>query len=132
MNMRDHEQEFERWTTDGKPGAKYWHVAKPTRGEILDKAKAIINGQRQDQYGNPEDSFKRIADLWNGYFAARGETTLVTPQDVAYLMVLFKLARQAGGAGKEDNLVDACGYLAIAADMDLDGMEHTLPRNATE
>lgn len=34
------------------------------RGTILDKAKTTINGARQDQYGNPEDSFSAIADMW--------------------------------------------------------------------
>lgn len=35
------------------------------RGTVLDEAKIIINGERQDQYGNPEDNFALIARLWS-------------------------------------------------------------------
>jgi hypothetical protein len=34
---------------------------------ILKKAEKIINGERQDQYGKPEDSFGIIAEYWNAY-----------------------------------------------------------------
>ena len=37
--------------------------------------------------------------------------------DVAHMMVLFKIARQINGAGKRDNAIDGCGYLALAWDM---------------
>ena len=33
------------------------------RGDILNDALKIINGERQDQYGNPEDSFAKEAYL---------------------------------------------------------------------
>ena len=35
------------------------------RGTVLDEAKIIINGERQDQYGDPEDNFALIARLWS-------------------------------------------------------------------
>ena len=37
------------------------------RGAVLDEAKAVINGERQNQYGNPEDSFRLIAAFWSSY-----------------------------------------------------------------
>lgn len=82
------------------------------RGAVLDEARKTINGDRQDAYGNPEDSFSMIAELWTAYL-----DKYVSPQDVAMMMTLFKIARQKTGKGKRDNFVDMCGYTAIAADM---------------
>lgn len=92
------------------------------RGQILDKAKAIINGDRQQQYGDAEDSFTLIATFWQTYIDAAlvDSGSIVRPlggKDVAMMMTLMKIARESNGAGKEDNLIDACGYLALAADM---------------
>jgi len=88
------------------------------RGKILDEVWTIINGERQDQYGNPEDSFSMIADLWNSYLVKKdGELGILYPKDVAIMMALLKIARETH-QHKRDNLLDAIGYLALAADMD--------------
>ena len=83
------------------------------RGAVLDEARKTINGDRQDAYGNPEDSFSMIAELWTAYL-----DKYVSPQDVAMMMALLKIARQKTGKGKRDNFVDICGYAALAADME--------------
>lgn len=91
-----------------------------SRGAILLEAHRIINGERQQQYGSPEDSHAVIADMWNGYLSARcsaGCEKWLGPSDVAHMMALFKIGRQINGAGKLDNYVDAAGYLGIAADI---------------
>ena len=80
-------------------------------GSLLDEAKQTITGERQDQYGAPEDSFSRIAAYWTTYLA-RPVSTL----DVAHLMALMKLARAQGQGFKRDTYVDLAGYAAIAAD----------------
>lgn len=89
--------------------------AKPPRqvalGDCLDEAKACITGERQDQYGNPEDSFALIADYWRTYL-----NQPVTALDVAHMMILFKVARCQGQEPKRDNYTDICGYSSIAAD----------------
>ena len=83
----------------------------------LQEAEQIINGERQDQYGKPEDSFRIIADFWEIYLIHRPDPTApLTPLDVAHMMSLFKHARMLGQKPKRDNYVDAQGYLAIAAD----------------
>jgi len=85
------------------------------RGKILDKAKEIINGARQDQYGNPENSFDAIAAFWNAYLKnIKGD---LNGYDVAMLMALMKVARMLRAFGHEDSAVDACGYIALANDM---------------
>jgi hypothetical protein len=89
------------------------------RGKILDEARDIINGERADMYGNPEDSFSMIADLWDSYLGKiEGEDHgVLHPKDVAIMMALLKIARETY-QHKRDNLADAIGYLALAADMD--------------
>ena len=92
------------------------------RGGVLMDAHRVINGERQQQYGSPEDSHTVIAEMWSGYLQARqsaGHGAALAPSDVAHMMVLFKIARQLNGAGKRDNYVDAAGYIACAADMEV-------------
>lgn len=85
------------------------------RGSVLGEAMQVINGERQDVYGAPERSFQRIANYWTEYLGDQlGDS--ITPQDVAMMMVLFKIAREAN-QHKRDNIVDAAGYLGIYADM---------------
>lgn len=86
------------------------------RGKVLDEAKAIINGPRQDMYGNPEDSFEAIADFWAVYQNhSRGNHS--PAHDAAMQMALMKVARICTGTGGRDSYVDLCGYVALAADM---------------
>lgn len=85
---------------------------KRERGRILKDAQVLINGTRQDQYGNPEDNFQTIADLWAAYTGRP-----FSAHDVAVMMALMKCARIRTGTGTEDSYTDACGYLALAADM---------------
>lgn len=82
------------------------------RGTVLDEAKSVINGKRQDQYGDPEDNFALIARLWSD---VTGHS--YTPHDVAMMMTQLKVARIVTGAGSRDNYRDLCGYAALAADM---------------
>lgn len=78
-----------------------------SRASILEEARKTINGERQDSYGNPEDSFADIALLWGWYL---GRT--LRPSDVAMLMALLKFSRERH-QHKRDNVVDACGYLSL-------------------
>ena len=92
--------------------------AEKGRGRILQEAHDIINGQRQTEYGNPEDSFRDIAFAWNWWIGERiGGMTVITAADVAMMMTLFKAAREKCGAGKKDNIRDACGYLGLYWDL---------------
>lgn len=81
------------------------------RGVVLAEAAKVINGERQDAYGNPEDSFAGIAVLW-GWYLGRP----LSPADIAMMMALLKFARERNQR-KRDNVVDACGYLALYEDI---------------
>ena len=90
------------------------------RGRALcEEALKVINGERQNQYGHPEDSFSAIATLWQGYLrTAMGDEDLeISATDVALMMVLLKIARIMGQGRSEDSYVDAIGYLALAGEM---------------
>lgn len=84
------------------------------RGRVLDEARSVINGARQDAYGNPEDCFSDIAYLWNWWRRGRMEPMLA--EDAAMMMALLKLAREKS-KHKRDNVVDACGYLGLYEDL---------------
>lgn len=84
-----------------------------TRSEILQKAEAIVTGERQQNYGTPEDNFKRIASLWNAY---KGDD-LFDAVDVAMMMALLKIARISTGTQTEDSFVDLAGYAACGGEI---------------
>lgn len=80
------------------------------RERCLREACEIVNGARNQTYGDVEDNFDRIASLWSIYL-----DTAVTPIDVAMMMVLLKTARvSTGGVNHYDNYVDVAGYAACA------------------
>lgn len=97
---------------------------------ILDEVRKILTGDRRSTYGDAEKSFKRIADYWNCYLMhtrdviedkAKEEDlpysflrgAYLQPEDVAMMMILFKLAREEN-KHSHDNLVDIIGYSALA------------------
>lgn len=88
------------------------------RGRIIcDEALLTINGERQDQYGNPEDTFAQIAALWTAYLCDGQTVAEITSPMVADMMILLKIAREKGGRGKKDNFVDILGYAMLGASM---------------
>lgn len=101
------------------------------RKEILNKAEEIINGDREGTYGKPEDSFDRIAQLWSVYLNHD-----ISSVDVANMMVLLKVARNAGGVYKDDNWIDICGYAALGGEIqskfDYDSFEQYMNKPVEE
>ncbi len=81
------------------------------RAEILEQARVCVCGEREADYGSPEDNFKTIADLWSAY---TGRT--YTALDVAMMMALLKVARIKAG-GTNDSFVDLAGYAACGGEI---------------
>lgn len=73
-----------------------------TRARILQTAEQMVNGNRQDDYGTPENSFAIIAHLWTGYLHAKLKDD-INAVDVAAMMALLKIARISSGHGKSDS-----------------------------
>ena len=86
--------------------------APTTRAEILDAAKKIVTGEREKQYGKPEDNFAVIAEFWTAYIGHP-----ISSEDVAIMMALLKIARIRSGNYKADSFVDGVGYLSLAAEI---------------
>lgn len=81
------------------------------RLEILGKAAHIVTRDRNVQYGPPENTFQRIANLWTAYL---GDYEFL-PTDVAAMLALLKIARLASNPVHEDSWVDLAGYAACGA-----------------
>lgn len=92
---------------------------KLTRADILHAAEKCVCGQRETDYGTPENNFKAIAKLWEAYLnkaCTRGVNVRVEAKDVAVMMALLKIARIAAGGGKADSWIDLAGYAACGAE----------------
>ena len=87
-----------------------------TRKEILSKEAECVTGQREQDYGSPEQNFQIIADLWSAYTGLSFE-----PVDVAMMMALLKIARIKNGGGTGDSFVDLAGYAACGGEIILTG-----------
>lgn len=96
-------------------------MSETARARILEKAKEIICNDRNGQYGEPEDNFSVIAELWGTYLSCRtvpkGTRVELEPADVGMMMTLFKIARFAtAGSAKADTFIDMAGYAACAGE----------------
>ena len=90
------------------------------RSRILTEADALVNGDRQADYGTPQENFARIAKIWSVILGHP-----VRPDQVALCMAGLKLARLANGPHR-DSFVDGCGYLALAAELSPDNLSKHL------
>ena len=73
---------------------------------IITEAMDLVNGERKQDYGNIEESFKRIARLWSAYLGAN-----VDELDVGKMMILLKVSR-AKINNHRDSYIDIVGYVA--------------------
>lgn len=81
------------------------------REEVLAEAKKCVCGDRENDYGTPENSFAKIAALWTAYKEIK-----FSPKDVAMMLALLKVARIHSG-DKADSFVDLAGYAACAGEI---------------
>ena len=89
------------------------------REEFLERVKSIVCTDRNRQYGEPEDNFTVIANLWCDYLQSAGvKIDFLEPYDVAMMMVLFKVGRAATAQNRpmEDTFLDIAGYAACGAE----------------
>lgn len=84
------------------------------RASVLNEANKIVNGERANTYGGPENSFKTIAALWTAYSGVQH-----SPADVAVYLALLKVARLKNSPSHRDSWVDLAGYAACGAECGL-------------
>ena len=94
-----------------------------TKGEILQKAKDLITGDRNDTHGDAFQNHAEIAEFWNIFLDKKLQPMAdITAEDVALMMVLMKISRNSQGKKSNiDNFIDMCGYAAIAGEINDSG-----------
>lgn len=93
-----------------------------SREEILREAIKCVCTDRNEQYGEPEDNFDCIAGYWQKFLEDHcveyGVGVCITPEDVAVMMMLFKIARYiTADTPIVDTFVDIAGYAACAGEI---------------
>lgn len=78
-----------------------------TNWSILGHTAKVLE-ERRDDYGDPVEQFRAIADRWSITLG-----TPITPSQVALCMIDLKLARLAYDPGHVDSIVDVIGYAAL-------------------
>ena len=82
------------------------------KNSILVEAARLVDGDRQSDYGHPQDDFKRIATIWSTLLENKLNVDL-TPTEVGAMMIALKLSRTAF-KNKRDNWIDIAGYAHCA------------------
>lgn len=85
-----------------------------TRQRVLREAERCVCGQREQDYGTPEDSFQKIGNLWTVYL---NYATKIDAEDVAAMMALLKIVRISENPQHMDSWVDGCGYFACGGEI---------------
>ena len=80
--------------------------------KLLEKANALIAGDREKDYGDKVHNHQNISKLWSSYKGIE-----ITAHDVAIMMVLLKIARTKLGVVSEDTYIDMAAYGAIAGEI---------------
>ena len=88
-----------------------------TRDDVLSRALQCVTGDRESDYGTPEQNFRTIALLWSVYIQRIGRGYL-EDKDVAAMLALLKIARIASGHAKADNWIDLAGYAACGGEIE--------------
>ena len=77
------------------------------REGVLLEAMALCTGEREQNYGDPRDSFDALAQMWSAYLGVP-----VTARDTCNMLALLKVNRLRNGPHR-DSSVDGAAYLAL-------------------
>jgi Domain of unknown function (DUF6378)/Domain of unknown function (DUF4406) len=83
----------------------------PKKSNILDDAKKLVYGPRQESYGHPYADFSRTGKMW----AAILGIPEVTPEQVALCMITLKISRLCQTPDHHDSQIDMAGYAGTYA-----------------
>ena len=98
---------LEKTAADARQKPEPW-----TRKRVLSEAEKCVCGQREHDYGTPEDNFGRIAEFWTTYMGVEFGSV-----DVAIMMALLKIARISENQQHMDSWVDLAGYAACGGEI---------------
>ena len=85
-----------------------------TRQRVLSAAEKCVCGHREQDYGTPEDSFKKIGTFWTAYL---NYAVNIDAEDVAAMMALLKIARISENPQHMDSWVDLSGYASCGGEI---------------
>lgn len=88
----------------GKPALLYPSLTPLDDECVLEEAGRLTRGDRQAQYGPPDQDFARVAAMWSALKGVPFES-----REVAMFMICIKLSRETHQR-KRDNYVDIAGY----------------------
>lgn len=71
----------------------------------LEASRIVRNGERQRNYGHPNQDFSRTAGMWSAFLGVD-----ISMQDVALMMGMLKMSRLKSTPGHRDSNVDLIGY----------------------
>lgn len=89
------------------------------RRSLLNEAADLVDGDRNNQYGDPVEDFSRTAQYWTTYLSSRMNNCdwlHLDAHDVAVMMSLLKISRLSWSPDKRDHWVDLAGYAACGFD----------------
>lgn len=86
-------------------------MAAMDRQELLTEAIDVVTRDRNTEYGEPEDTFQKIAEYWSVLFGLRIES-----YQVALALDLLKTARLMSNPSHRDSWLDKAGYAACGYD----------------
>lgn len=93
------------------------------RASLLDEAKELVTGPRNNQYGPPNQDFKRSADALSamGYrkLTPTGEAVVLESHDIAVILAMVKISRITWTPSKRDSWTDLAGYAACGYECSL-------------
>ena len=83
---------------------------KLDRNNVIEQAKKLINGDREQTYGDPLLSHDRIGRGWEAILGIKD----ISASTVALMMSWLKISRIVSNKKQKDSYVDAIGYMALA------------------
>lgn len=91
------------------------------RAVVLDSAKTLVLGDRNNQYGPPTQDFDRTAGVLRSLGYCKSDGSRLAAHDVAIILASVKLSRIMWSPDKRDHWDDlagyaACGYECVATE----------------
>lgn len=102
-------------------GSTSGSASLPPRTVLLAEASSLINGDRNNDYGDPIDDFSTTARLWEVYLrrtmvTRNTDVVMLDPHDVSVMMMLLKISRLTESPAKRDHWLDIAGYAGCGWD----------------
>ena len=81
------------------------------RGEILETARSLTEGDRNASYGDPYPEYQRLAAVWGARLGVKIEA-----HQAAIMMADLKANRLWDNPGHQDSPIDGAAYHSIAGE----------------